>query len=300
MSLLSAILPATRRLETGVWMAALSATAFAAKSVLVKLIFQHGVDPLTLLCLRMLLSLPVFLVMGLRGPPIARSDWGKLLMLGALGYYLAALLDFEGLSHISAGLERLVLFTHPTLVVLLGWIWLKRPVPGGLPLALALSWGGILLAVGPELRVGEPVQVAIGTSLVFASALAYSIYLLKGGELMVRLGGLRVSAIATSIGTGLLLGHLGLRGDLAQLWSQTPEVYGLTLLLALGSTVLPVLLLGEAISRIGPARSSAIGTVGPVVTLGLGWLILGESLEWVQGLGAILVFAGVWKVARPA
>ena len=300
MFLRSAILPSSPKVEAGVWMAALSATAFAAKSVLVKIIFQHGVDPLTLLCLRMLLSLPVFLVMGLRGPPLARSDWAKLVGLGGLGYYLASLLDFEGLSHISAGLERLVLFTHPTLVVLLGWLWLKRPVPGGLPLALALSWGGILLAVGPELRAGAPTEVAIGTSLVFASALAYSIYLLKGGELMVRLGGLRVSAIATSIGTGLLLGHLGLRGDVAQLWSQTAEVYALTLILALGSTVLPVLLLGEAISRIGPARSAAIGTVGPVVTLGLGWLLLGESLEWVQALGAVLVFAGVWKVARPA
>lgn len=285
------------KIEAGVWMAALSASAFAAKSVLVKLIFTYGVDPLTLLSLRMLLSLPVFVVIALRGPPIPRQDWVRLLMLGALGYYFSALLDFEGLSRISAGLERLVLFTHPTLVLLLGWLWLGRAVPAGLPLALGLSWVGIGLAMGPELRGGP--EVLTGVALVFTSALTYAIYLLKGGELMVRLGGLRVGAIATSVGTALLLTHMGIRGTLPGILQLPSQVYALTLLLSLGSTVLPVLLLGEAIARIGPARASAIGTVGPIITLGLGWLLLGETLTWAQGLGALLVLVSVWQVSRP-
>lgn len=288
----------SQKMDIGVWMAVLSASAFAAKAVLVKLIYHYGVDPLSLLCLRMLLSLPIFLVLALRGGAIPRREWPALLGLGALGYYLSALLDFTGLSHITAGLERLVLFTHPTLVVLMGAVWMKRKVPPGFAWALLLSWGGIALAMGPELRLGDPHQVAMGVGLVFCSAISYAIYLLKGGELMVRLGGQRVSAISTSIGTGLLLGNLGLTHGFSSLWNQPKEVYALSLLLALGSTVLPVLLLGEAISRIGPARTSAIGTVGPVVTLGLGWLFLGESLTWIQFAGAILVFAGVWNVAK--
>lgn len=289
--------------DAGVWMAGLSATAFAAKSVLVKVIYGYGVDPLTLLCLRMALCLPIFLVIASRGPPIPRRDRWALLVLGAMGYYASALLDFEGLARIPAGLERLVLFTHPTLVLLLGRVWLGRATPPGLPLGIALSWAGIGLAMWPELHAerlaaSAPGTVLTGVGLVAVSALSYAIYLLKGGELMARLGGMRVSAIATSVGTGLLLGHLGARGGLGGLLSLPLEVYGLGLLLALGSTVLPVLLLGAAIARIGPARSSAIGMIGPVITLGLGWALLGEEVGAGQAAGAALVMAAVSLTAR--
>lgn len=297
--------------EAGAWLAALSATAFAAKAVLVKLIYGYGVDPLTLLCLRMALCLPIFLMLAARGGPIPRRDRWALLLLGALGYYGASLLDFEGLARIPAGLERLVLFTHPTLVLLLGRLWLGRAAPEGLAGRMVIGWAGIGLAMWPELGAGAgagagaeagagagSAQTLIGVGLVGCSALSYAIYLLIGGELMARHGGQRVSAVATSVGTGMLLAHLGLRGGIGGLLDLPAPVYGYGLLLALGSTVLPVLALGAAITRIGAARSAAIGMVGPVITLFLGWALLDEPLGGWQIAGMALVLGSTAGTMR--
>jgi drug/metabolite transporter (DMT)-like permease len=70
-------------------------------------------------------------------------------------------------------------------------------------------------------------------------------------------------------------------------------IYGLSLAMAVFSTVLPTWLIAEAIHRLGANTSSLIGSLGPVFTIGLGALILGEAVHGVQLFGAALVLLGV-------
>ena len=113
----------------GVALAVLAAFGFSFKAIFVKLAYAVApVEAVTLLALRMAFSLPVFLWVGLvesrSAPALSRRDWGALVALGLLGYYASSMFDFLGLQYISAGLERLILFTYPTLTVLIGVLFL--------------------------------------------------------------------------------------------------------------------------------------------------------------------------------
>ncbi len=103
----------------GMALAILAAFGFSFKAIFVKLAYPYGIDAIALLALRMIFALPVFLWVGLtasRGmPALTRRDWLGVIAMGLAGYYAASVFDFLGLQYISDGLERLILFTYPTL-----------------------------------------------------------------------------------------------------------------------------------------------------------------------------------------
>lgn len=287
----------------GLVFAVLGAAGFSFKAILVKLAYQYHVDAETLLALRMGLSLPFFVVMGVVADRRAQRrldgrDWWWMAGLGFFGYYLASYLDFLGLRYITAGLERLILFLYPTLVILLSALFLAKPIGRNAVVALGLCYLGIGFAVGHDLQfAGDVGDVLLGSALVFASALSYTLYLMGNGEVVGRLGAMRVTAFATTIACVLCIGQFLFLRPLSALvlpW----QVYALGLAMALFSTVAPVWLVSEAIRRLGAGPVSLTGTLGPVVTIFLGWLLLGETIGAGQLVGAMLVIAGVLVMAR--
>jgi drug/metabolite transporter (DMT)-like permease len=294
---------AMRMDRLGLVLAVLAAAGFSFKAVLVKLAYVHGVDAETLLALRMAFSLPVFLLMGWLGTRrqarrLAAGDWLWLFGLGLFGYYLASYLDFLGLNHITAALERLILFLYPTIVIVLSALFLGKPISRRTLFALLLCYAGIGLAVAHDLQVsGHTGEVLLGCALVFASAVSYALYLMGNGQVVGRLGSMRVTATASSFACVLAIAQFLLLRPLSAL-EQAWQVYGLALAMAVFSTVLPVWMLSEAIRRIGAGPVSLTGTLGPVITLFLGWLLLDEPIGVVQLAGAALVVGGVAVMAR--
>ena len=295
--------PAVALDRVGLLCAVLAAVGFSFKAILVKLAYRYGVDAETLLALRMAFSLPFFIALGWMSAHRATHrltppDWAWLFGLGLLGYYLASYLDFLGLRYISAALERLILFVYPTLVVLLSALWLGQPLTRRVLGALALCYAGITLAVAHDLHLaGSARDLALGGSLVFGSALSYALYLLGSGQVVGRLGAMRVTALASLIACGLGIGQFLLLRPLAALAQPWP-VYGLALAMALFSTVLPIWAISEAIRRIGAGPVAMTGSLGPIVTLLLAWLLLDEALGVAQLAGAALVIVGVTVMAR--
>lgn len=285
----------------GLVCAVLGAVGFSFKAVLVKAAYRYGVDAETLLALRMLYTLPLFLVLGVTAGrtatvPIRGADWRALVMLGVLGYYAASYLDFLGLKHVSAALERVILFIYPTIVVLFT-AWSERRSPGrDTWMALALCYAGVALAVTHELR-GPGGEVLLGGALVFASAVSYAVYLLRAGPLLARLGSTRVAAWATVVACVLAVAQFVALRPLGSLAAQPWQVHALSAAMAVFSTVLPIWLVSEAIRRLGAGPTAIIGSLGPVITMALAWLVLGESLGALQLLGAALVIFGVRLVA---
>ena len=281
--------------------AILGAAGFSIKAILVKAAFHYGVDAETLLALRMLYSLPLFLLMGLAATraaatPISGADWRALALLGVLGYYSASYLDFLGLQYISAALERVILFTYPTMVVLLT-AWRERSAPSRSTWsALLVCYAGVALVVAHDLRSGGR-GIAMGSALVFASAVSYAFYLLRAGALLVRLGPARVAAWGTMIACVLALTQFAVLRPIATIVAQPWQVQILSLAMAVFSTVLPVWFVTVAMRQLGAGPTAMIGSLGPVITLLLAWLLLGESLGALQLLGAALVIYGVRIVA---
>jgi drug/metabolite transporter (DMT)-like permease len=291
----------SRARSTGLICAALGAFGFSFKAILVKAAYRYGVDAETLLCLRMGYSLPFFVCLGValqRHEPrrLTRRDWLELASLGVLGSYLASYLDFLGLRYITAGLERVVLFIYPTLVVLLSAAFLGRPLRGRTMLLLALSYLGVALSVSPELQQGTHAQL-LGFALVLASALSYAVFLMRSGEAVARLGAAYVTAYATGIASLLCILQFVLARPLATLRQPWP-VHALGAGMALFSTVLPVWLLNEAMRRLGASMTSMIGSLGPVFTMLLASLFLHEPLSALQLAGAAIVALSVTSLSR--
>jgi drug/metabolite transporter (DMT)-like permease len=293
-------LAARKKVLLGLTLAAAGSIAFSGKAIIVKLAYRHGVDAVTLLMYRMLFALPMFLAMAWwasRGQPaLSRRDWLGVLGLGFSGYYLASFLDFWGLQYISASLERLILYLNPTLVLVLGWALYGRRITGRQAGAMALSYAGVLVVFGHEVNF-DASGTLLGGALVFGSAVSYAVYLLYSGEMVKRLGSLRLVGLATTVACVLCIGQfVWLRPLSAAVVA--PEVVWLSVLNAVACTAAPVLMVMMAIERIGSGLTAQTGMIGPMSTITMGVLLLGEPFNgWVL-VGTVLVMGGVFWVSR--
>jgi len=276
------------------------AIAFSGKAIIVKLAYRHGVDAVTLIMLRMTVALPFFIAMawwaGRGRSPLSWHDRRACALLGLLGYYLSSLLDFWGLQHISASLERLILYLTPAVVLLLSaWLYGKRASKRQWQ-AMALGYGGMLLVFGHELRL-DGARVALGASLVLASTLSYAAYMTYSGEVVRRIGALRLAGWASGVACALCLLHYALTLPLATVLAVAPAVAWLSLLNGTLCTVLPVWLVMAAIERIGSSRAAQYGMLGPISTILMGIAILGEPFTLWVAAGTVGVLAGVMLLA---
>ena len=281
-------------------LAVVGSIAFSGKAIIVKLAYRYGVDAVTLIMLRMLFALPFFALMAWwasRGKaPLTRRDWLGVLGLGVTGYYLASFLDFAGLAYISASLERLILYLNPTLVMVLGLVLYQRRITRRQLLGMGISYAGVVLVFGHEMAVqgiNARGSTAWGALLVFLSAASYAIYLVYSGELVKRLGALRLVGLATTVACLLCIAQF----VLLRPWGAAlvaPEVVWLSLLNATACTAVPVLMVMMAIERIGASTAAQTGMIGPISTILMGVLILGEPFTAWVAAGTLLVIAGIF------
>jgi drug/metabolite transporter (DMT)-like permease len=294
--------PPTRR--SGLLLAAIAAVLFSAKAILAKLMYRYGIDAVTLIALRMLFALPVFATVALietwrareHGDRLEQGALWRIVLLGLLGYYLSSFLDFMGLQYVSASLERLILFLNPTLVLLIGMLALGQRVARRQWLAMAVSYAGIVLVFWENLRLGGS-HVVLGSALVFGAALSYALYLLLSGELVRRVGSLRLVAYAMCVSSAACLLQFALVHPPSMLVQPAP-VYALSLLNALACTVVPVYLTMFAVARIGAGATAQTAMIGPVSLLLFGWWILDETVTPLQLVGTGVVLAGIGLLSR--
>lgn len=288
---------AQRDVLLGVVFALLAAVGFSAKAILVKLAYLGSVDAVTLLALRMVFAAPFFLGVAIwarrhHAVPMDTHDRWLVVVLGLVGYYLSSYLDFLGLQYITAGLERLILFLYPTMTVILAAVLFKQRITLKVMAAMALSYAGIALVFLHDVGVSQGDAVLMGAALVFASTLSYAIYLVGAGHAIARIGALRFTAYASLVASAAcVLQFLVMRSWRAL---ELPlQVYEYAFAMAIFSTVLPVFLLSFAIHRIGSGSASLIGTIGPVSTIYMAYVFLGETVSMLQIAGSALVLTGV-------
>jgi drug/metabolite transporter (DMT)-like permease len=288
----------------GIVLALVGVLAFSVRPILIKLAYAYVTDPVTLIALRMVFSLPFFLAMALWArrdkarAPLARRDLWAVFFLGFLGYYLASFLDFLGLQYISAGIGRLMLFLYPTITVLLSALFLGKFVSRRDIVALTICYAGLALVLSKGFS-GENRHLMLGALLILGSAVCYAVYLVSSSQVVARIGSVRFTAYATGVASLLCILQFLLLRPLSAL-QLPPQVYGLAIAMALGCTVLPVFVTAEALRRIGANQVAIIGAAGPVTTIFLGWVGLEERMTLQQIVGAVLVLGGVMLVTiRP-
>ena len=272
------------------------------RPILIKLSYAaHPVTPTTLLFLRMMISLPFFLVIAwwLRAqePRLTGRDWAGVGALGFLGYYLASFLDFIGLQYVGAGIGRLILFLYPTLVLVLSFAFLrKRPTATQL-VALVLTYAGIALVISDQIGANpEGKLFLLGVLLVFASALCYATYLVAGSQLVRRAGSMRFTAYSMAVATAPAIVQFFVFDGTASL-ELPAAVWMYAAILGTLSTVVPVFLQAEALKRIGATEFALIGAISPVSVAVMSAAGLDEPFGVRQAAGAVLVIFGVLLVS---
>ncbi len=288
------------RVWPGLALAMAGSIAFSGKAIIVKLAYRYGVDAVTLIMYRMLFALPLFALLawwaGRGNAALTRRDVLVVCGLGFSGYYLASFLDFAGLAYVTASLERLILYLNPTLVLGIGALVFKRKVTARQVVALAVSYCGVLLVFGHEVSF-QGTNAALGAGLVFASAVSYAIYLVASGEEVKRIGALRLTGLATSVACLFCIAQFLILRPMSAL-AVAPQVIWLSLLNATLCTFAPVLMVMMAIERVGAPVAAQTGMIGPLSTITMGIVILGEPFTgWIVA-GTVLVLAGIWLLAR--
>jgi len=288
--------------RSGIIFAIVGTALFSLKSIFAKLAFIEGIDATTLVTLRMIIAFPfyvVILIYAIKTRPekaaqLTKRDGFIIFGLGFLGYYLASYLDFQGLFYISAQLERLTLFTYPIMVALLSWVFFREKITLRILASLAVSYAGVSLLFFNEMPSATMTQsqITLGTSLVALAALSFSIYVIFSKAFVSRLGSLIFTSLAMSSSMVFMLIQFFATHKLQDL-NVSGKVWFLCFLLAIFSTVIPSFFTSEAINRIGATKTSIMGTIGPVMTILLAVVLLGEEFGLPQILGLVLVLLGV-------
>jgi drug/metabolite transporter (DMT)-like permease len=284
----------------GLAIAVCGAVLFSGKAIVAKLLYRYHIDAVTVIAFRMIFSVPVFAAVALwqmrTEAPLSPPDRLRLVLLGVIGYYLSSFLDFLGLQYISAGLERLILFLTPSFVLLISVLFYNKKIGLLEWLALLISYMGTVLVFLHDVKVGGD-NIGLGSALVLGSALSYALYLLGSGELVRRVGSMRLVAYAMCVSSVCCIGQFFLLRPVALLIQPAP-VYWYSLINALFCTVLPVYMTMVAVERIGATSASQAGMVGPVSTLFLAAIILGEPITAIQLAGTALVLFGIYLLSK--
>ncbi|MFL9922914.1 DMT family transporter [Herbaspirillum lusitanum] len=284
----------------GLLLAIVGAIFFSGKAIVAKLMYRYHVDAVMVLTLRMLFSFPMFAAIAVwkarTEPALPLADYGRIVVLGLTGYYLSSFLDFLGLQYISAGLERLILFLTPSFVLLIAFAFFKRKVGWIEWSALLVSYFGTVLVLMHDLNGGGS-NVVLGSLLVLGAAVSYAIYLISSGELVRRVGAIRLVAYAMCVSTVACVIQFFILRTPADL-IQPAAVYQFSLFNAVFCTVLPVFLTMIAVARIGAPAAAQAGLVGPVSTLFLGAVLLDEPITGIQLTGTALVLCGIYLLSR--
>lgn len=290
----------------GVLIALLGAVCFSTKAVFVKLAYRDTeVDAISLLALRMIFSLPFFVISAAVSSAketnvrFTTRQWVLVALVGCLGYYISSLLDFLGLQYVTAGIERLILFVYPTLALLMSSVLFRHKIKPVQWLALVVTYIGLLVAFISEVdfQSAHNKNFLIGALLILLCAVTYAAYIVGSGRLIPMLGAAKFNSYAMSFASVGVLLHFFITSDLSLLGFSAP-VYVYGLLMSVLSTVIPSYLVTEGIRRIGSDNAAIVGSIGPVSTIIMAWFFLQETVSWLQLLGTALILVGVLLIGK--
>jgi len=286
----------------GVAFVLIGALLFSAKAVVVKLTYRYEISAIGSLFFRMLFAFPFLLWMAWSAeketdkPSLTKKDYWNVLLMGVVGYYLASLFDFVGLKFISAGLERIILFIYPTLVVILSFLFLKKKIHVREIFSLILTYTGVSLAFGQDVQLGSPKDVSLGAFFILLSALTYAIYLMGSGSIIPRLGAKRFTAWALIISSIVVFLHFLIFGTYKEL-IQPISFYLLAFFMGTVNTVVPAVFVSEGIKRVGSKTAAIVGSIGPMSTLFLAYWLLDEPITILHSIGTLFVLTGVFWIS---
>lgn len=279
----------------GYILVAVSAVTISIKGVIAKLLYAHGLDPVTLLALRFLIALPFFWLFLFLYPSgkVSVKDLVLIIISGIFGLYFAAIADFYGLLYIDASLERVIIYAYPTMVAVMAAFVFKERLGGKRIAALGVTYIGLFFVLQGLLGKGFYNASALGAGLVFFSAIVYAASCVLTESLSRRISSVKIAAYTTTAAT---FGFVGTWQGNGAFLPNGLDVWALLLLLGVVATFIPLLTFVMGVKLIGASKASSFSLIGPVATAILGYYLLDERLDALQVFGMGLVIIGVLMI----
>ncbi len=272
---------------------ALSAAGFGLLSILIKLAYSLGAEPMTLLAVRFLLATVLIWIIALAvDRPALHIGWrdlGYIALVGPLGVGYSSILCFLSLQLVDASLYVALLYTYPAMVNVGSALWHQERLSWRRILSLVITFAGVILATGLE-QLGAIKVSGLGVILGLSSAALYAGYNLGIQRQLRRHAPLVINTYVITLGTLIVLlvrPPFAWQGNLG--W----EVLALIVTMALFCTIVPIFLYLSGIRRIGAGRAAIVSNLEPIVTIALALTLLGERLDALQWIGVAAVLGGV-------
>jgi drug/metabolite transporter (DMT)-like permease len=287
-------------------LAVLATLLFSAKGIFIKMAYVYQVEPAVLMFIRMMIALPFYgfaLLLQYQENRLQDMDLQSFLWIaffGCCGYYVASYLDLTGLLYLPASVERLVLYSYPSLVLLLSVMFLGHVLSWRLIVSLMVIYAGLITVFAEDIAMinAGGAEQLYGGMLVFGAAASFAIYLI-GSEIMMRtIPSALFTALAMISASIAILIHYFLNFTFVEIWGLHPMIYFYGAIIAIFCTVFPSFLLSSAVKRIGAATGSMVGSAGPVLTLIMAVIFLNEKISIYQAAGFLLVIIGVINIGR--
>jgi len=283
-------------------MVAGAAILFASKGLFAKALYQRGVGFELLVAVRAVIAVPLFAWFAVRANPDSQPMRTRAVLAAVIAgitcYYVGALVDFWALTLIDASIERVLLFSFPAIVVLIGSVLKRRAPAAGVIAALVVTYIGIFFAMG-GIDLSELRQNLFGASLVLVAALTTAIYFLIGERFTHELGSTRFAAIGMSASATMLALHFAVFRSFEELHALQTYDWMLLVILGVFCVFIPGLLQAEGMRRVGAQRAAIGSTIGPPTTIFLAALFLGERLNAWQLLGSAMIVGSVMVLSWP-
>jgi len=282
----------------------LGAFLFSSKSIFIKMMYAEGLNPSGVLALRMSVALPFYLTLAFcmrrSLSDIPLKDWFAMAGLALIGYFFCSLVNANGLQFISVGLERVILFSYPCLVLLGSSVFQKRRPSRTLIIACALSWVGLFLVIYEEIQISSNTSsVLTGAALVLLSAIIYAGYILIAKPLILRVGSERYTSLVMCFSCILVLVYFGITdGNVAALTSSKKAII-CGVIIGIFGTVVPTYILSFGLAKTQASSYAILSSAGPVGTIILSLVLAGHFPSWVQCAGVALSIIGCLLASKP-
>jgi len=280
-------------------LAVCSSALFTGKVIVAKLAYERGIDPLGLVTLRMAFACPFFSLMLLyqwrKGVRMGVRDTFVAMGLGLLGYYISSTLDFYGIQYISTALERMILQLSPSVVMIIGVVFMRERFDTRLLASMLVGYVGVAFMVYSEVGGAISAEHArnqwFGILCLGVCIVSYALYVIGAERMMRRVDNVMFTSVAM-IGAsfGVCVHYFLARGFVAP--TRDAGACFLGLVIAVFCTVIPSYLVNMAIHRIGGARIGPFSYVGMGLTFVVSAVVVEEAFPVVKLLGIGLAVAG--------
>ena len=284
-----------RIFASGYGLVIFSALGFSFKAILAKLAFSYGTDAMTLMLMRIYVSLPFFLITlwyleGQRGFAVNPKEVASYAGLGIGGLGCAMFFSLYSLESITASLSTLLVFTYPAMTVILGFIMGGQKVTSGRWISLLITFAGLVLVVNPNEKMMSGME-STGLYLALAAALCYAFYNIGSEKALKRISPAKLTTYSMIFFVAFFGTLFGSRD-----YPALGPVWGIALVMGIVSGFLPFLCYMYGVKKIGASKAVVISSMGPLFTVLWASLLLGERLGFIQLAGMVLIIAGVMSI----